>query len=167
MSKAGCNASMYKGISSHLPVECLPRGSLELSRHYLRDGAETNIVRDITENPVEYSKLSIKFRRCPGSESADLREISGWGSFEDPEFCTLESLRQPNMPTVALLVSTTKWIRGGFYLGYLVPWHSALNVLYLQNVKGRRYQRIGVGVMYGKDSARRFHDSEITYIELV
>jgi hypothetical protein len=104
-------------------------------------------------------------RLTPSSKR--LKEISGWASFEHPDFQTLSSLHESECEILALHISTMAWNRGGFQFGYVVPWHDAFNVLFLQSVKGKRFQRVGVGVLFGKEAEGRFREGEEREIVIV
>ncbi|KUJ11028.1 HET-domain-containing protein [Mollisia scopiformis] len=104
-------------------------------------------------------------RLTPSSKS--LKEISGWASFEHPDFQTLYWLHENECQILALHASTMGWNQGGFQFGYVVPWHAAFNVLFLQCVKWRRFQRVGVGVLFGKEAERRFREGEEREIVIV
>lgn len=130
-----------------------------------------------------YDRTAIRFVCCLGNrlvpsgprqydeeddDGGVLTEICGWGSFESADFRSMDSFSKADGYEIfALHVSTIKRVWGGFHLGYVVPMHNAFNVLYLQQVKGRRYRRIGVGVMYGRDAEHWFGKSGIKEIELI
>jgi Heterokaryon incompatibility protein (HET) len=94
--------------------------------------------------------------------------ISGWASIEDH---TLEKqLSSCAFITVqALHVSTTRGIAGGLKLGYFWPSHSVFNVLFVEDIDGhgRKFRRLGCGVLYGKDMSQGFQKAVEGEIELV
>ena len=91
-------------------------------------------------------------------------EICGWGSFEHAEYHR-ENFGQE---VVALLVSTRSVSGGGYSLGYIWPWHTVYDVVFVRGVEGRSsYERVGVGKLFGKEIERGFRTAGRRVVELV
>lgn len=111
-------------------------------------------------------KTPIRFVCCPTKPIISMnyisvpdsgpKEVSGWASFEDPEYQTMESL---------LVEDDQAWILAMEVIGR-DGYGGGSHVLYLKHVQGRMYRRIGMGVMYGSDMIERFSRSEYHEIEL-
>jgi Heterokaryon incompatibility protein (HET) len=115
-------------------------------------------------NPPFFSK-SLRVICSP----AKPKVVAGWASIEHEEFQTLASLRRPNVehPLAALHVSTMHRLPGGFHLGYLVPWHSAFVVLFVQHMSDKQYRRVGAGILFGPEIERGFTKGKFQDIELI
>ncbi len=75
---------------------------------------------------------------------------AGWGSFEHPDI-QADSAFAGDTEICTFLVSERTGLRNGFGLGYLWT-YSVFNVLYLLKIGGRRYERIGMGCLVGKET---------------
>jgi len=63
-------------------------------------------------------------------------------------------------------ISTASKVSGGFGLGYITPWHPVFNVLFIKNIGGQKYKRLGVGRLFGKEFERQFGTAAVHYVEL-
>jgi hypothetical protein len=92
--------------------------------------------------------------------------INGWASIEEP---ALEADLLPGDDCVvqALHVSTARGIEGGLKLGYFWPTHHVFHVLLIKRSGGRVFERLGRGILYGKDISRGFQEAAELEIELV
>lgn len=94
------------------------------------------------------------------------KEICGWASFdvldEKPR-----STSDADLEVCALHISTISGVRGGFGLGYLTTRHSVLNVLFLNHVEGQKYERIGIGRLFGREVQQQYRTATTQIIELV
>lgn len=92
--------------------------------------------------------------------------ISGWASIEEP---TMEKKISTSGGCVvqAFLVSTTDDVEGGVTLGYFNISHRVLNVLFVQNIGGRHFERLGLGRLCGKEVSRGFREAAEEEIELL
>lgn len=92
--------------------------------------------------------------------------INGWASIEEP---ALEADLLPGDDCVvqALHVSTTRDIEGGLKLGYFWPTHHVFHVLLIKRLGGRVFERLGRGILYGKDMSKGFQEAAEQEIELV
>jgi len=93
-------------------------------------------------------------------------EITGWASFEHPDYQDDSVFRTgPNIH--AFYISRTSRVPGGYGLGYLSPWHDVFNVLFVRNIEGRKYERLGVGRLFGKEIEEGFRTATTQDIELI
>jgi hypothetical protein len=93
--------------------------------------------------------------------------IVGWGSFENPDVYTGEGPDR-TVEVDCLLISTREASnKPGYAFGYIKEYHPIHNVLYLQPCGPRRYQRVGVGRIFGKDVVTAFQSTINQMIELV
>lgn len=92
--------------------------------------------------------------------------ISGWASIEE---LALEKQLSSYEGTVvqAFHVSTIEGVVGGVKLGYFGETHNVFNVLFVQNVGGCQFERVGVGRLYGKEISQGFREAVEQGIELV
>ena len=94
-------------------------------------------------------------------------EICGWAAFEHQDyFGNSTSTRQEAQEVRALHVSTITVAEGGQSLGYLRPSHGVYNVIFIQKVGGRAYERVGVGRLFGKGIEEGYRTSANCEIEL-
>jgi Heterokaryon incompatibility protein (HET) len=93
-------------------------------------------------------------------------EIAGWVSFEDPDYLD-DSLFQDGLEIYVLHISTISRLPGGYGLGYLTPWHNVFNVLFVRKVEGEKYNRVGVGRLFGKEIERQFCTATAQYVKLI
>ena len=103
----------------------------------------------------------------PTSESSVLCE---WGSFEHPDFGVPESrdtAGASEREVYALHISTQRGIWGGWHLGYWLPWHHVYFILFLRLINGNRYERIGMGVLLGREVEANFQSAEEQHVQLV
>lgn len=114
-------------------------------------------------------ELSDYYGICGGNEYVD-DEVQGWGSFErhpnsGTTTATVEFVSPP-CPIYCLLIST-RLEMGGFDFGYLGNSHKVHNVLYLRksNLDGEaEYQRIGVGMIFGKDFFKTADTKQVSLV---
>ncbi|KAK0639729.1 hypothetical protein B0T16DRAFT_338662 [Cercophora newfieldiana] len=112
-----------------------------------------------TDGP--WSQRSFWRKICSMEKQA---EICGWGSFEHADYHG-ENLGQE---VVAVLVSTTSVSGGGYSLGYIWPWHTVYNVVFVRGVEGvGSYERIGVGKLFGKEVEEGYRMAGRRVVELV
>jgi len=93
-------------------------------------------------------------------------EIAGWASFEDPSYLG-ESLFQNGLKIYVLHISTISRLPGGYGLGYLTPWHDVFNVLFVKKVEGGKYERVGIGRLFGKEIEKQFCTATAQYVTLI
>jgi hypothetical protein len=93
-------------------------------------------------------------------------EITGWASIEHPNYQE-ESVFEAGLEIYAFLISTTWGVLGGYGLGYLTPWHDIFNVLFVTHIDGERYERVGVGRLFGKEIEKGFRIATAQDIELI
>jgi hypothetical protein len=93
-------------------------------------------------------------------------EITGWASFEHPDYQD-DSVFQNGHEIQVLHISTAMRVRGGYGLGYLSWWHKMFDVLYIRNIQGQKYERVGIGRLFGKDIEKQIWTVANRYIELV
>jgi hypothetical protein len=93
-------------------------------------------------------------------------EITGWASFEHPDYQE-DSVFRTGLNIYAFHISTTSRVLGGYGLGYLTPWHDVFNVLLVRNIDGRKYERVGVGRLFGKEIEKGFRIATAQDIELI
>ena len=92
-------------------------------------------------------------------------EIAGWASFEHPDYQD-DSLFEDGCELCVFHISTALKVRGGYGLGYLTPWHNVFNVLFVKNINGQKYERLGVGRLFGKEIEKQFGTATAHYVEL-
>lgn len=98
--------------------------------------------------------------------------LGGWASLENESFLVnaASSSDSPgesaSSSITAVHISTTKKIYDGFQ-GNWYPWYRAYNVLFVQNKHDNVFERVGVGVLFGRDADVRFHEREPQDIVLV
>jgi len=90
-------------------------------------------------------------------------EITGWASIEHPDFQN-ESLFERGLEVSAFLISTTSK-SPGYGLGFLT-YYNIYNVIFIMNVGGQRYERLGVGRLFGKEIGDGFRMADAKHIEL-
>jgi len=66
----------------------------------------------------------------------------------------------------ALHISTEKYY-GGVKLGYFGVTHDVFNVLFVQSTEGRRFERVGIGRLYGKKISQGLREAVEQELELV
>lgn len=86
--------------------------------------------------------------------------IVGWGSFEK------HFTNEENETVNALHVSIELGIPGGFSVGLMSLTHEVINVLFVENVSGRKFRRIGVGKVFDQESIRDFRATYVQDFEL-
>ncbi|KJK79203.1 hypothetical protein H634G_05443 [Metarhizium anisopliae BRIP 53293] len=92
-------------------------------------------------------------------------EISGWASIEDIDY-QVDSLFEGGREMCVLHISTAPRVPGGYGLGYLTLWHRVFNVLFVRETHGRRYERLGVGRIFGKEFEKQLHGTTLCDVEL-
>jgi hypothetical protein len=92
--------------------------------------------------------------------------INGWASIEELD---LEVNLWPGdfCEAQALHVSTTRGIEGGLKMGYFWPTYHVFHVLFIKPLEGRKFERLGRGILFGKDMSRGFQKAVEQVIELV
>ncbi|KAH8812382.1 HET domain protein [Xylogone sp. PMI_703] len=93
-------------------------------------------------------------------------EIAGWASFEHSDYQDDLAFEQ-GAAVYAFHVSTTSRVPGGFGLGYLTPWHDVFNVLFIRNTEGIKYERIGVGKLFGREFEGQLNTASFQDVELI
>jgi hypothetical protein len=126
------------------------------------DDDEAKIAAKVTRYKLDYSDCA--WRKVCAYERPN--EICGWACFEDPGMVR-NSACHAQTGVLALHVSTISGVPDGFSLGFLRITHSVLNVLFVRAIGGRRYQRIGVGRLFGKEAHRAFHTVMSQDIKLI
>ncbi|KAI1776484.1 heterokaryon incompatibility protein-domain-containing protein [Hypoxylon cercidicola] len=93
-------------------------------------------------------------------------EICGWASFDVSEKKP-RSTSDAALEICALHISTISGVRGAFGLGYLKTSHSVMNVLFIKRIEGQRYERIGVGRLFGREIHQQYRAAAAQIVELV
>jgi hypothetical protein len=103
--------------------------------------------------------------------------LCGWASLERSRAINTTDPIQEGLPAPdpiaeegeiqAILISTTGLIPDDFRAGYWLPWSRASNVLFVQHLGENRYERVGVGLLFGRDVDRRWAKNEPQAIVLV
>jgi hypothetical protein len=88
--------------------------------------------------------------------------VAGWACFDNPSYGSSSIERAENglASVYAFRVMTEKHAeRFGLSLGYWLPWNDLHYVLFLRRLGERLYQRVGVGVLFGKDMEGGFRET--------
>lgn len=93
-------------------------------------------------------------------------EVAGWASLEHPDYQDDSSFRH-GVQLFALHVSTSTNVGVAYGLGFITPWHSVFNVLFLRNTHDQKYERVGTGKLFGKEIETQFHRGNQRLMELV
>jgi hypothetical protein len=110
-------------------------------------------------------KSAIKTWRTVCSPSRP-SEVTGWVSLEHSDYQD-DSVFQEGLYIHAFLIATTSRVSGGFGLGYLGIWHDVFHILLVKNTDSRRYERIGVGRLFGKDIETQLYGATAQDVELI
>ena len=132
------------------------------------------LVRDVFKNEGDLEIASMASGHSAKSNKNTWRtvfssllptEIAGWASFEHPEYQD-DSLFEDGLEVRVFHISTASRVSGGYGLGYLTPWHHVFNVLFVRNVDGQKYERLGVGRLFGKEIEQQCGAATVQYVEL-
>lgn len=85
--------------------------------------------------------------------------VAGWASLDSPGYGPIEAASEEDgvHRVYALWVMTEKRAEPfGLSLGYWLPWNNFYHVLFLRKKGDHLYQRVGVGILFGKDIDRGF-----------
>ncbi|XXG98940.1 hypothetical protein Hte_005273 [Hypoxylon texense] len=93
-------------------------------------------------------------------------ETCGWASLDVSEKKP-KSASDSELEICALHISTISGVRGGLGLGYLTARHNVLNVLFIKPIEDQKYERIGVGRLFGKEIHKQYRAAVAQTIELV
>jgi hypothetical protein len=93
-------------------------------------------------------------------------EISGCASFEHLEYQDDAAFGEGPL-IYAFHISTTSRVPGGFGLGYITPWHEVFNVMFIRRAEGIKYERIGVGRLFGREIEAQLSAGPLQDVELI
>ena len=113
--------------------------------------------------------LGLDFEARPWKAICSVRApdvVGGWGSFEKNEHSNSSNISLDTR-VCAIHVSTETGVPGGLAFGLLSLTHDVYNVLFVENVGGIQYRRVGVGKLFEKDMLRGFSRAKLQDIELV
>ncbi len=104
-----------------------------------------------------------------------INSLCGWASWEHESFAESapDEDGQPRTPDLnatrnirAVHISTTELLYDGLSKGCYVPWHRAYNVLFVRRKHDNVYERLGVGVLIGREASLKFQENGLEDIML-
>ncbi|KAK2755089.1 hypothetical protein FQN54_006618 [Arachnomyces sp. PD_36] len=129
----------------------------------LRDQFKSERDLEITSTASGYAGKSDKTSWRPVCSSLLPTEIAGWASFDYQD----DSLSSGDGHELcALLISKASGVPGGYGLGFLTAWHNVFNVLFIKNIDGQKYERLGVGRLFGKEIEKQVGMARSSFVEL-
>lgn len=96
-------------------------------------------------------------------------EIVGWSTIEHPEYQE-DVVYEGGVEALALFVATSLHERGyglGFWGFSGFGLHTVHHVLFIRELHGNRFERMGIGRLFGKDVAQMHRETPIRDLELV
>lgn len=92
-------------------------------------------------------------------------EICGWASFDYPDFLD-DEISGAGLEIYAFHISSYRMFPASSF-SYVRPWYYVFNVLYIRNINDQKYERVGVGRLFGKDVEEGFRSATEQYIEII
>jgi hypothetical protein len=151
-------------MQERLPVALAADGYVVsvLVRRHFEDEKEIRIISRLTESSkavgTEEDVRSANWRKVcfPNNSSA----VAGWASIEHPEFQRDAAFVQ-NPPIHALVLTHETSSIPPYVLGHFFKKAEVYTVLYLRKVSSEeKYERIGVGKLFGEDATLAFNKGE-------
>lgn len=102
--------------------------------------------------------------------------LCGWASIEHESYADIEAAvdgRSNNADTASTVevdvihISSTQLLYDDFVMGYWLPWHRAFNVLFVRHTRDNMYERLGMGVLFGKEVDVAFKANGLQEITLI